>query len=427
MDVDDHSFWRTTAPPFVNANDGLPSHVDVAVIGAGYTGLAAARALASRGARVAVLEAATVGWGASSRNGGMVLTGLKKGVGALQAAYGHEHARHVFAMSLAAIDCVEEIVAQEGIDCAFARCGHLEVAAKASHYDGMLHEAELLGRAFDHPVRVIPKSALSSELGSQRYFGGLVDEQSAGLNPARYVVGLAHGAQRAGAHIVEGAAVQRIQRDNGGFLLATTQGALFARNVLVATNGYTGAATPTLRRRVIPVGSYIVATEPLAEHVAQELIPNGRMVYDTKNFLYYFRLTPDRRMVFGGRATFTPPNERTLPESARALRNGMVEVFPQLATTRVEYAWGGTLAFTFDMMPHAGQLNGLYYALGYAGHGVAIATYLGTRMADVIGGDAAANPFATRSLPHAPFGLYTGYPWFLPFAGLWYRFLDWAT
>lgn len=419
-------FWQTTAPSFESDETPLIAHVDVAIIGGGYTGLSAARSLAKRGASVAVLEAATVGWGASSRNGGMVLTGLKKSVSALSKTYGRDLTRRLFASSLAALNCVEEIVTSEQIDCDFTRYGHLEVAAKQSHYDDLQREAELLARDFGHQVRMIPQQELCGELGSTRYFGGLIDELSAGVNPARYVVGLAHSARRAGALIYESVRVDRIIREGTGFLLGTTRGSLLADNIFVATNGYTSSVTPALQRRVIPVGSYIIATDPLPDTLARELIPHGRMVYDTKNFLYYFRLTPDQRMLFGGRAIWTPPNSQTLTESARILREGMIEVFPQLKDANVAYAWGGTLGFTFDLMPHAGQIDGMYYALGYAGHGVALATYLGARMAELISGEAGDNPFIEKALPRAPLNLYTGNPWFLPFAGAWYRFLDWA-
>jgi glycine/D-amino acid oxidase-like deaminating enzyme len=424
MFIGGESFWQTTATPFESVDLHLPRRVDVAIIGGGYTGLSAARALAQRGARVAVLEAKQVGWGASSRNGGQVLTGMKKGVGALTAHYGLEQTQRWFAMSLQAIDLVEQIVRDERIACDFVRSGHLEAAAKPSHYAAFEHEAERLERDFNHKVQVLSRADMPNELNSPRYHGVLVDELSAGLNPARYVHGLAQAAQRAGAQIFEQTRVEQLRREGEGFLLKTSLGSLLADHVLAATNGYTDNALPTIRRRVIPVGSYIVATEQLPDTVARDLIPKGRMVFDTKNFLYYFRLTADNRLIFGGRATFSPPDQHTLPRSAQALSKGMLEVFPQLKRTRVEYSWGGTLGFTFDIMPHAGELNGIHYALGYAGHGVAIATYLGTQMAAVISGERGANPFASMRFPRAPLGLYNGNPWFMPFAGLWYRFLD---
>jgi glycine/D-amino acid oxidase-like deaminating enzyme len=245
------------------------------------------------------------------------------------------------------------------------------------------------------------------------------------------VAGLARAAQDAGAVLCECTRVQSVERDAGGgsvgFRVATPKKALWAREVLVATSGYTGPATPGLRRRIVPIGSYIIATEPLSETLAQELVPRGRMIFDSRYFLHYFRLTPDRRMLFGGRAAFFPETPQTIRESAEILRRDMVRVYPQLRDTPIAYAWGGTLDFAFDIMPHAGTLDGLHFAMGYAGHGVAMATYLGAKVAAVISGDRSALPFAQIPFPQAPLGLYRGRPWFLPFASMWYRFLDWVS
>lgn len=428
MSLQERSLWMEGVTiPTGDPSRPLPERVDVAVVGGGYTGLAAARTLALRGATVALLEARTLGWGASSRNGGMVLTGLKLPPGALIRKFGRERARRLFAASLASIDCVEEIVRTEGIECDFVRCGHLELAYKPAHFDAFVHDADFLDREFGHRLRVIPKNELQGEIGSTAYHGGLVDEASAGLNPARYVAGLGRAAERAGALLYDQTPVERLERDSRGFRLATPRGVLLAREVFIATNGYSGPLVPAIQKRVIPIGSYIIATEPLPESLAREVSPTGRMMFDSKNFLYYFRLTPDRRMLFGGRAGFVPATPRTVRESAEILRRGMLTVFPQLREVAVEFAWGGTLGFTFDMLPHAGQIDGLYFALGYGGHGVAMATYLGVKIAELMAGGPDENPFAGLPFPTAPLGLYNGRPWFLPFAGMWYRFLDWIS
>jgi glycine/D-amino acid oxidase-like deaminating enzyme len=416
--------------PVVDAERPLPERVDVAVVGGGYTGLAAARELARRGASVAVLEAHGFGAGASSRNGGMVLTGLKLEAAQLIAKYGLERARRLFGASLAALECVERIVAQERIDCAFARSGHLLLACKPAHFKALAHESELLEREFGHPTRLVAPADLHDEIGSRAYHGGLVDEASAGINPARYLAGLARAAQRAGALLFERAPVERVTRRAGAdkghsYMVHTARGALCAGAVFVASGGYTGPATPTLRRKIVPLGSYIIATEPLPEAVAREVSPRNRMIFDTKRFLYYFRLTPDRRMLFGGRAGFLPATPATVRESAEILRRGMLHVYPQLRDARIEYAWSGTLDVTFDLMPHAGVINGLHYAVGYAGHGVAMATYLGSRMGARLAGDTGAVPFEELPFPGAPLGLYDGRPWFLPLVGAWYKLLDW--
>jgi len=431
MALQEHNYWLTTAKFPKMEVTRPPQRVDVAVIGAGFTGLSAARTLAKRGAKVAVLESETIGWGASSRNGGMVLTGMKLGVNKLIAMYGRELTQRMYAASLATIDCVEQIVREEAIECEFSRCGHLEVACKQKHFDDYARQAEVIAREFNHQLRVVQRNELSAEIGSTIYHGGMVDEVSAGVNPAQYVAGLGRAALSAGAGIFEHTRVEGLQRESrqgeAGWKVVTSRGPLWAREVFVGTSGYTGRATPALQKKLIPIGSFIITTEVLPEALARELSPRNRMIYDSKNYLYYYRLTPDRRMLFGGRAAFFPESDQTVRRSAEILRRGMVEVYPQLRDTKVEYVWGGTLDFAFDVMPHAGRIDGLYYAVGYAGHGVAMATYQGQKIAELISGDTPENPFVGIPFPGAPLALYNGKPWFLPLAGAWYKFLDWVS
>jgi glycine/D-amino acid oxidase-like deaminating enzyme len=277
----------------------------------------------------------------------------------------------------------------------------------------------------------VQRKELSAEIGSGIYYGGMVDEGSAGVNPVRYVAGLGRAAMTAGAEIFEHTRVQRIEgaahEGEQGWRITTSRGALSAREVFIGTSGYTGPATPALQKKIIPIGSFIITTEVLPEALAHELSPRNRMIYDSKNYLYYYRLTPDRRILFGGRAAFFPENDQTIRRSAEILRRGMIDVYPQLRDAKVEYVWGGTLDFAFDIMPHSGQIDGMYYAVGYAGHGVAMATYQGQKMAELIAGDKPENPFVGIPFPGAPLGLYNGKPWFLPFAGMWYKFLDWVS
>jgi glycine/D-amino acid oxidase-like deaminating enzyme len=425
------NYWlTTTSMPQATAED-LPSRADVVIVGAGYTGLSAARTLAKTGATVTVLEANTIGWGASSRNGGMVLTGLKLSAEILAKRYGMDLTRRMYATSLESIDLVEQIIREENIDCSFSRCGHLEVACKQSHFDAYARSVEVIAREFHHQLRVIPRDQLGREIGSGIYFGGIVDEASAGVNPAQYVAGLASAALRAGASIYENIRAQNIRRNsqNGsaGFSVLTSRGNILAQNVLIATSGYTSAATPALQKKIIPIGSFIIATERLPDQLAGELSPRNRMIFDSKHYLHYYRLTPDNRMLFGGRAAFFPETKNTIQRSAEILRRDLIEVYPQLRDTKIEHAWGGTLDFCFDTMPHAGEGDGIYYALGYAGHGVAMATYLGTKLAQVMSGSKNQIPYAAIPFPGAPLGLYNGKPWFLPFAGAYYKVLDWVS
>ncbi len=426
--MQEKTFWLGTIEIPAPSPRDFPQRVDVAIIGAGFTGLSAARSLARGGASVAVLESQTVGWGASSRNGGMVLTGLKLPAATLIARYGKEATARMYAASLESIDFVERLVREENIACDFSRCGRLEVACKPKHFDDFRRSAEIIARDFGHQQRLIPKDQLRSEIGSAIYHGGLVDDSSGGVNPARYVAGLSRATERAGAAVFERSHVDEIQREGAqGWKIATARGTLRAQNVFVATGGYTGRVTPALQKRIIPIGSYIIVTEILPEKLAAELSPRNRMIYDSKNYLYYYRLTPDRRMLFGGRAAFFPETSSTIRRSADILRRGMLSVYPQLRQTKIEYVWGGTLDFAFDIMPHAGQLDGLHFSLGYAGHGVGMSTYLGDKIAQSILCGRDENPFAAIPFPGAPLNLYNGRPWFLPMAGAWYKFLDWLT
>jgi glycine/D-amino acid oxidase-like deaminating enzyme len=432
MPIKEKNYWLTTVSiPSGDPARPLPESVDVAVVGAGFTGLSAARALAKRGVSVAVLEAETFGWGASSRNGGMVLTGLKLPVTTLISRYGVEKVRRMYSASLVSIDCVEHIVREENIACDFSRCGHLEVAVKQSHFDGFAKSAALIQREFNHTLRIIPKKELRGEIGSDIYFGGVVDDSSAGVNPARYVAGLTQAAQRAGASLHGHTRVLQIdsQNTNGTrkFSVQTSSGRLSAREVALATGAYTTSVTPALRKKIIPIGSYIIATEVLPESLARELSPRNRMIYDSKHFLYYYRLTSDCRMLFGGRAAFFPETESTVRQSAEILRRGMIGVYPQLRDVKVEYVWGGTLDFTLDVMPHAGKINDMHFAAGFAGHGVAAATWFGAKLAGLICGEPDDIPFDGIPFPSAPLGLRSGHTWALPLAGAYYKVLDWLT
>ena len=421
-------YWHTTTlmPGEANTITPLPEKVNVAVIGGGYTGLSAALTLAKQGVSVAVLEAETIGWGASSRNGGMTLTGLKLPMQTVIKRYGRDLARQLFQTSLDSIDTVEQIIKEENIDCGFARYGHVVAANKPQHYEALIAEVEFMDREFNHKVSLIPRKEQRAEIGSSEYHGALLDEFSGGLNPAQYLSGLANAAEKAGATLHTRARVNRIGRGRNLFVLETERGILTAESVLVGTSGYTGNVTKRLQRKIIPIGSFIIATEKLSDELAHKLIPKNRMVFDYKHYLNYFRLWEDR-LIFGGRAAFFPETTSTIQRSADILRREMIQVYPQLEHAKVEYVWGGTLDFAFDMMPHVGEDNGIFYSMGYAGHGVAMATHLGKTVGEaMIKGNINDHPFAQIDFPGAPLGLYNGFPWFLPFAGAWQKFLDWV-
>ena len=423
----EYSYWWDTVPRAGALVPAAPpqtdrSRVDVAIVGGGYTGLSAARTLARAGATVVVLERESIGWGASSRNAGQVLTGLRLDPATLVARYGEPRARVLFAASLAAIDMLESLIAEEHLACDYERTGHIQAAWKRAHFDDFRKEQQLLRRVFDHDVTLVPREAQAAEMASERYCGLLVDGRSAAINPARYVHGLAAAAVGAGASIRERTAVERIGRASSRWTLATTSGTIDAGDVLVATGGYTDGTGAPLHRRFVPVGSYVIATEPLGQQAARSLLPHNRMAFDSKHFLYYFRLTPDTRLLFGGRAQFGRPTREATRRAAAILQQGLVAIFPQLASVGVEYAWSGNVAFTRDQMPRAGRLDGLWYAGGYCGHGIAMATYLGALVARRIAGEPIDHPLFDDRF--APIPLYNGWPWFLPLVGAYYAVKD---
>ena len=432
MEFAERNFWLDGVPKRNSECVAPPEHVDVVVIGAGFTGLSAARSLARGGASVAVLEAETVGFGASSRNAGMLLPGLKVRTSLLVQRYGKELAKRIYQASMDAINWVESTVTEEQIACEFRRNGHLFLAAKPAHFESIVRSSELLQLDFDHPVKVIAREQLSEEIGSNAYYGGMLDSCSGGVNPARYVLGLAQAAEKAGAKVFEKCALRELTRvsRNGtsGWKALTNEGkTVFAEKVMLATGAYTPRSLPIIPRKIVPIGSFIIVTDVLAPEVARNVIPNGRMVYDSLNYLHYFRLTPDRRMLFGGRAAFFPATAGTVQSSAAILRREMVRVLPQLECARVEYVWGGTLDVTFDLMPHSGGSEGLFFAIGFAGHGVALASYLGSRLGANMLRQEWDDPFASIRFPGAPLGMYDGRPWFLPAVGAWLKLRDWLS
>lgn len=429
-EVSVRSCWVDTVPRFgTPGTDAVPERVDVAIVGAGFTGLAAALALAKRGRSVAVLERHHVGWGASSRNAGMVLTGVKAPLGALLSR-GEEMARRIEAASVAAVDLVGRLAADEGIDCDHRRCGHLEVAWSPAQFEVMKRACEIQRELFGADARIVEKNALGDEIGSEAFAGGVIDERSASVNPAALVTGLAAAARRAGATICEGVVVERFAASSSRrrHLLFTTRGEkIDADDAVLACGAYADASAAALRSRLVPIGSYVIATEKLDADLRRRLIPRERMVFDSRHYLNYFRLTPDGRMLFGGRAAFAPPSEAALDKSAVILQREMIAAFPALSGARIDYRWGGTLDFSYDLLPHAGIIGGAYFAAGYAGHGVAMATYLGTRLGERIAGDATDDPFFDIRLPHAPLRASFLTRALLPLVGAWYKLLDWAS
>ena len=421
-DFKDAPYWWEAAPPSTAAVPALADRVDVAIVGAGYCGLSAALELRRHGIGALVMDAARIGHAASSLNGGMVAGSLKLGHAELARAFGAERASAILEESARCLPFLEELLAREAIACNYRRSGRFVGAHCPSAYASLESRVETTRKLTGADAWLVPRHRQREEIDTDHYYGGMVAEASGGLHPARYHRGLAEAARRAGALVVEDTPVDAITRRAGGFTLRTVRGVVEAREVIIATNGYTGAVTPWLRRRLIPLNSYIIATEPLPPETTRRLIPRGRMIVDTNRVLSYYRLSPDgTRVLYGGRASF---RRATARQAAPQLHAMMVGVWPELTRTRVTHAWTGYVAFTFDHVPHMGVHEGVHYAVGCQGSGVGMATYLGYRTALKIAGKALA-PCAFDGLPFPTRPTYTGDPWFLPVVGSYYRLRDW--
>ncbi len=413
-------WWETIDRDTVPLTANLPCRADVVIVGAGYTGVSAALTLRRGGLTVVVLESMRIGEGASTRNAGMATVTLKTSPGVLARKYGQECAEAIFREALQTAPALAALLERENIACGYQTPGVYLAAARPAHYDALARSGEALA-AFGVATQMVPGNRQQEELGAAGYFGGRVQANVGGLNPAQYFIGLARRCAEAGVIFREQTEALTLARDNGRWRVRTTKGEIAARELIIATNGHTGTLVPWLRRRVIPVGSYMIATEPLPPERIRTLIPGGRLVLDTKKMLNYARLTPDgRRFIFGGRVNLRPVDPR---ESARLLQRAMQERFPSLADVRISHSWGGNVAFTFDYLPHIGSHEGLHYALGYNAQGLAMATHFGQLLARRILDPAKADSaFLGREFPTKPF--YAGNPWFLPLLGEWYRLRD---
>ena len=400
------------------------SDTDIAIIGSGYTGLCAARILRKNGASVTVFERNTIGWGASSRNGGMATPGLKQGIQKIYKMYGSKLAHEFWKASVDAIDLIEEIVDEHSIDCDWQRNGHASLATKSSHAPRLKQYGSWLEKKFGHVQNYIPKNQIRDEIGSDAYHGALTDEISGGLHASKYVYGLATTVSNLGVQLCEHTDVLDIEKnDSNYFRLITSAGDVRAKKVIVATNGYTDRLVPRLKPLIFPVGSYIVVTEPLSEDLQNIISPKKRMYYDSKWFLNYFRLTPDGRMLWGGRNDLS--TDLDLDDSAKRLTRELYSILPDLRDIPITHTWTGKLGITFDLMPHIGEKNGIYYAFGYGGHGLSIATYLGTEIGLLLSGKKDRSPF--MEISHQTMFFYRNRPWFIPFAARYFRFLDWVS
>jgi glycine/D-amino acid oxidase-like deaminating enzyme len=415
-------WWEAYRPTAQNLSD-VPKECRVAIVGGGYAGLATALELAKQSVDSVVLEARELGYGASTRNGGAVSGGVNigKSFSGKSLNPGSERARTLLEEGFDVFGTIENLIRDESIDCFWKKTGRFVGAWTPAHYAAQAAKLSLLNEAAQSGSYMVPRERQREEMASDYYYGGMVVERSASLHPALYYKGLLDACRRRGVAVCASAPVLRIRRSGTRWVVDTGRGTVVAGDVVIATNGYTGDLTPALKRRIVPIASHIIATEPLPRDLAASLIPKKRTLGDTKRVLCYYRVSPDEtRVIFGGRARFTqvPPEV-----SAPILYRFMTDRFPQLKGYKVTHAWTGNTGFTLDALPHMGRDDGMHYLMGCNGSGVAMMTHLGTQTARKISGVAnRASAYDTEEFPDHP--LYNGNPWFLPALGSWYRFRD---
>ncbi|MGA2188934.1 MAG: FAD-binding oxidoreductase [Steroidobacteraceae bacterium] len=420
MPVSTQPYWQNGGVAAL-AEAALPARVDVLVVGAGYTGLSAARETAAAGAATLVLEAGGIGAGCSGRNGGQVAYSIKPSCAALKSLYGDAKAHAICQEGREAVTYLRWLATEQGVDCDWRERGCFFGAHTPRHFAAMVREAQHQPKGLEQRISIVAKADQRSEIDSDFYHGGCIYHDDASVDPMRLLLALLRRAQASGAAVLDHCGVEGIQRSGDGFEILTTRGKLQARRVLIATNGYSGPVSPWLRRRVIPIGSYQIATEALGAERLRTLIPQGRNIVDSRRVVVYFRPSPDgERLIFGGRAALS---EKDALACAPRLNAMMSRIFPQLRGVRAAYAWVGWVAYTFDTLPHLGSHEGIHYCMGYCGQGVPLAPHFGRRIGQqMVGLEEGRTALDDLPFPTRPY--YFGVPWFLAPSVFAYRTLD---
>lgn len=415
------AYWWTAAPLGRVERSPVSGECDVAVVGAGYTGLSAALVLARAGRAVQVFDRQRAGEGASTRNGGITSGNLRPGPAELSRRFGAARATALMAEAKAAREDLYRFIAEEGIDCDFALTGRFSGASAPGDYEGLARGADYLHRTFGIEAHAVPRGEQRDYLGTSFYYGGNVRMDIGGLHPGKLHAGMLRLAQGAGAVVHDETAVLGVRPDGGSFEVRTARGLVRARDVLVATNGYADAGDRWLRRRLVPVRSRIIATAPLSPNLMGALMPRRMMCSETRKLHYYFRPSPDgTRILFGGRDG-TIAGEPDWP--TENLRRAMVSVFPELDGTEITHSWFGNVAMNRDMIPRIFTRRGVRYAAGYCGSGVVWARWAGAKAAAAILGET-AEASALEFRPPAFVPMYNGKPWFLPAVFGWMSLQD---
>jgi gamma-glutamylputrescine oxidase len=397
--------------------------VDVCVIGAGLTGVSTALNLAERGHKVAVLEASKVGWAASGRNGGQMISGFACEIDTFAKYMPEPDVQRIWEMGLETLDIVKERVAKHHIDCDLTM-GYLTAANKPSHADALRAWRDDAKKRFKYErLRYVERAHMDQYVQSSRYLGGLFDPDSGHLHPLNYTLGLARAAVESGARIYEDSCVTALRQENGAHVIETARGTVRAQYVVLACNTWLNGLAPDVSRKIMPVGTYVIATEALDPARAQALMPARAAVCDSRFVLDYFRPSPDNRLLWGGKVSYSTFAPRNLAE---AMRRDMLKTFPQLADVKVDYAWGGFVDITMNRAPHFGRLSPtIYFAQGFSGHGVNTTGLAGKLIAQAIDGQASRfDLFGKIRHRDFPGGALLRTP-ALVLAMAWYRMKDW--
>ena len=420
-DVTHNPYWWDFAEPKSLSVKDIQAECDVVVVGLGYTGLAAARVLAKEGRSVQVFDRRRAGEGASTRNGGIASGSLRMGFSKAIDRLGETAVVALYREAEDARADLWRFIEEEKIDCDQRLHGRFTAAIQTADYDDLGRDADLMNKHFDVGIEMVPRSVQSNQVGSTLYHGGAIRPDIGHLNPAKLHAGLLDAAEKSGAVVHSETGVDGYQSVDEGYEVATERGVVRCKNIVMATNGYTNEANPWLQRRLVPVTSRIIVTEPLSENLMRHLPPHGRAMSEVRKLYRYYRPSPDgKRIVIGARETMFSKDPQV---NIQHIKNGLVDIFPELSDTKIEYSWNGFVAFTRAEQPRLFERDGVVYACGYCGSGVVWARWLGEKAAyKILGSPKAQTVFDGPAPSSVP--LYWGKPWFMPFAIGLYGLMD---